>query len=133
MAKRGTQESTAGLSVERIARNDAIFREANEGISDAAEQHVENRQDGVRVPFICECADPNCREIVRVTLEQYREVRSDPRLFLNVRGHQASAQGWAAAVAAQDGYVVVEKLGAAGDIAEELEGEDLLPRGRAGE
>ena len=33
----GTDHSTAGLSAERIARNDAIFRHANEGISEAAE------------------------------------------------------------------------------------------------
>jgi hypothetical protein len=30
--ERGTQQSTAGSSMERIVRNDALFREANEGI-----------------------------------------------------------------------------------------------------
>lgn len=124
-----TEESTAGLSTELIVRNDAIFREASEGIHDAAE-HVENRDGDVLVPFICECADSNCTEIVQVTLEQYREVRSQPGLFLNVPGHQASAQGWAAAVGGQDGYVIVEMLGPAAELAEALEHEELLPRKR---
>lgn len=123
----GTEESTAGLSMELIVRNHAIFREANEGIREAAEEHVENRDGDVLVPFICECADPNCTEIVRATLEQYREVRNKPRLFLNVPGHQASSQGWAEAAGGYDGYVIVEKLGPAGELAEALEDEDLLP------
>ena len=62
-----------------------------------------------------------------MTLAEYQLIRSDPRLFINVPGHQASAQGWAEAIAGRDGHVVVEKVGPAGDLAEELEGADLLP------
>ena len=115
----GTDRSTAGLSAERIARNDAIFRAANEAISEVAE--AARFQD--RVPFVCECADPACRDTVRMWLEEYREIRTDPRLFLNVPGHEASAQGWAQVVGRHDGYVVVEKIGPAGEVAEQLEGE----------
>ena len=122
--ERGTAQSTAGFSMERIVRNDAIFREANEGIREAAEDHLEG---GEQVPFLCECADENCRELVQLTLAEYQSIRSDPRLFVNVAGHQASAHGWAEAIASRDGHVVVEKVGLAGDLAEELEGEDLLP------
>ena len=42
---------------ERIGRNDAIFRDANEGISDAAEEFGLD----ANVPFVCECADEACR------------------------------------------------------------------------
>ena len=125
----GTAQSTAGLSVERIARNDAIFREANEGIRSVAGDF----EDGDRVPFVCECADPNCREVVRLPLEEYAMFRADPRLFVNVPGHEASAHGWAEVVARRDGHVIVEKVGLAGDIAEQLEGENLLsPPSRGG-
>lgn len=117
----GAAENTAGMGVERIARNDAIFREANEGISDVAE---DQDFDDMRVPFICECADPGCREIVRLTLDEYREMRSDPRHFVNVPGHEASAHGWAEVVARRDGHVIVEKVGLAGEIVEELEDDD---------
>jgi hypothetical protein len=47
------ERSTAGFSMERIVRNDALFREANEGIREAAEDHLEGDE---QVPFLCECA-----------------------------------------------------------------------------
>src|SRR4051812_31156712 len=113
----GTDHSTAGLSAERIARNDAIFRKANEGISAAAGQDREEP-----VPFICECADPACRDIVLMTLLEYSTIRSNPRLFLNVPGHEAAAQGWGQVVEERDNYVVVEKVGIAGEVVEQLAG-----------
>jgi hypothetical protein len=113
----GTDHSTAGLSAERIARNDSIFRKANEGIRAAARDEFEQP-----VPFICECADPACRDIVLMRLAEYRAIRSSPRLFLKVPGHEAAAQGWGRVVERHDNYVVVEKIGIAGDVVEQLEG-----------
>lgn len=115
----GTDASTAGLSAERIGRNDAIFRNANDGIASAAEA----TEIDSRVPFICECADPACREIIPMSAEDYAHVRSDARWFLNVPGHQAAAQGWGRVVRSHENYVVVEKIGPAGEVAEQLEGE----------
>ena len=115
----GTDHSTAGLSAERIGRNEAIARAANDRIQVVAEA------GGIEesIPFVCECADRACTDIVRLSLEAYAEIRSEPRLFLNVPGHQAAAQGWAQVVEEHDGYVVTEKIGPAGDVAERLEGE----------
>lgn len=115
----GTDHSTAGLSAERIARNDAIFRSANEGISAAA------RAEGIEepVPFICECADPACRTMVTLTAAEYAEIRQDPRHFWNVPGHEASSQGWAQVIERHARYVVVAKVGPAGDAAEQLDGD----------
>jgi hypothetical protein len=115
----GTDQSTAGFSAERIGRNDAIFRKANEGISEVAEA----AEFPHRVPFICECADPDCREMVLMTLQEYAAVRQDPTTFVNVPGHEASGQGWARVVETHDTYVVVAKIGPAAEIAEQLEGE----------
>ena len=115
----GTDHSTAGLSAERIGRNDAIFRHANEGINEVAEaQKIEDS-----VPFICECADPACVEIVQMSMKEYAEIREDPRTFLNVPGHEASAQGWAQVIESHDRYVVVVKIGPAAEVAEQLEGD----------
>ena len=118
MDDHGTDESTAGLSAERIGRNDAIFRAANERIRATAD--AEEIED--RVPFICECADPACRELIPMTTQEYREVRQDARWFLNLPGHEASSQGWAQVVRRHDHYLVVEKIGPAGVVAEQLEG-----------
>ena len=105
---------------ERIARNDATFRDANERIRNAAEEH------GVAaaVPFVCECADESCREIVQMSVEDYGEVRSNPRWFLNAPGHDAAARGSVEVVASRGGYVVVEKVGHAGEVAEDLAASD---------
>jgi hypothetical protein len=105
------------LMEERIARNNATFRDANERISAAAGSYAVD----MPVPFICECSDPGCSAIVRLDLEQYEEIRADPRHFLSMPGHQAASQGAAVVVAERDGYTIVEKIGHAGEIAEALD------------
>ena len=76
------------------------------------------------MPFICECADPACTELVRLTFAEYEDVRADSRHFVNAPGHEVNADGYGRVVSRHDGYVVVEKLGAAAKIVEQLD-----PRG----
>lgn len=116
----GSDHSTAGMSAERIGRNDAIFRKANEGISEVAAATGFEEP----VPFFCECADPACRDVVLLDLRAYAAVRENPITFLNVPGHEASAQGWAKVVETHGNYVVVAKIGPAAEVAEQLEGDD---------
>lgn len=104
-------------TAERVARNDAIFRYANEKIRRAADEH-EMRE---RVPFICECADPECREIVLLDVDAYERVRVHPTQFFNVPGHQSSAQGWARVTEEHADYVVVEKIGEAASVVKDLD------------
>lgn len=105
------------VSAERVARNDAAFRVANEEIrAKAAEWNL----DGL-LPALCECADPHCTTVVRVTARQYEAVRSDPRWFLNAPGHEVNAQGWAHVIERHDRYFVVEKIVPAVEIVEELD------------
>jgi len=105
------------VTQERVARNDALFREANEGIQDAASTY------GVleRIPFICECADGNCRELLVLSMDEYEEIRRNPRHFLNAPGHVRAAQGAAEVVDDRGRYTTVEKTGYAGDIVEGLD------------
>jgi|SRR5687767_15273015 len=111
------------VTQERVARNDALFREANEGIHDAA-----SRYDVLeRIPFICECADENCRELLVLSMDEYDEIRRNPRHFLNAPGHVRAAQGAAEVVDDRGRYTIVEKTGYAGDIVEGLD-----PRGGDG-
>lgn len=108
------------VSAERVARNDAAFRVANEEIrAKAAEWNL----DGL-LPALCECADPHCTTVVRVTARQYEAVRSDPRWFLTAPGHEVNDQGWGHVITENDRFVVVEKIGKAGELAAELD-----PRG----
>jgi hypothetical protein len=105
------------LVEERIALNNAAFRKANERIGAAAGVYDVD----MAVPFICECADRDCSEIVRLDLDEYEEIRADSRHFLNAPGHHAAAEGAAAVVEERDGYVIVEEVGHAGDIVEALD------------
>ena len=102
---------------ERIATNNATFREANERISAAAGSY------GIEtpIPFICECSDPRCSEVIRLSLDEYEEVRANSRHFLNIPGHEAASKGLAVVVERRDGYSIVEKTGRAGEIVEGLD------------
>jgi hypothetical protein len=112
------RQSTA----ERVARNDATFREANEKIEEAA------RGAGLEtVPFICECAEPHCTEIVYLRLSEYERIRAEPTHFVNVPGHEASAMGYARVVERHDGYVVVEKIDEAAEIVKQLDQRGGVP------
>jgi hypothetical protein len=105
------------LTAERVARNDSIFRDANERISATASDvgFVEP------VPFICECASPTCNEIVRVSLADYEDIRSHPARFLIAPGHEAAEQESGKVVESGPEHAVVEKLGVAAEVARALD------------
>src|SRR3954470_13292204 len=103
------------MDAERIARNDATFREANEQIERAAEPL------GIEpVPFLCECADERCTEIVKLTLDQSEGVRDEQRWYLKVAGHEQGSRSHVRIVSNCGDYLVVEKVGKAGELAEQL-------------
>jgi hypothetical protein len=105
------------FSAERAAQNDATFRESNERIEDVAEQY------GLRgkIPFICECAEPTCVEIIRLTPAAYEEVRSKPVWFAVAPGHEESDGRHSEVVRQEEGYVIVTKVGEAAEIAAALD------------
>jgi hypothetical protein len=104
-------------TAERVAYNEAAFREANESIREKADAW---EMEGL-LPALCECADPSCNAMLRLTPRQYEDVRANPRWFIIAPGHHASAQGWARIVAEHHRYVIVEKVGEAGEIVEQLD------------
>ena len=115
--------SQTDLTIERIAENQAAFREANEKIEAAAD----SMELAGPVPFICECADPNCMEIIRLNLDAYEDIRQHPARFFTAQGHAALAVAAAASVVAEEcaGYTLVDKIGIAGEIVEERYDERL--------
>jgi hypothetical protein len=92
---------------ERLAENQERFRRANQRLR----EHVSTiARDDQRIPFLCECADEDCRDAVSVTLREYGHVRDDEHRFLIVPGH-VTIEG-EDVVAQGDGYAVVEKSAA---------------------
>ena len=106
------------LAAEKIARNNAVFRAANDEIDAVAAGH--GLTDGRAVPFICECSDERCTQIIRLTLAEYARVRSNPRWFAHAPGHEESVPGTVQLVDRNDRYLLVEKIGRAGEVAREL-------------
>jgi hypothetical protein len=103
-------------SAERVARNGATFRQANEEIRGYAAKW----EMGGPLPAICECADMTCTAIVSLTPAEYEDVRAHSARFIHVPGHEASDHGWARVIADFGEYVVVEKIGEAAEIAKQL-------------
>lgn len=102
-------------SIERAARNEAVFRGANELI----EERLNDLSvvDG-RSPFVCECQDPNCAEVIRLSLGEYEYVRSNPQWFAIAPGHEFAA---GTVIQRSDRFEVVEKHGTAAEIAIETD------------
>ena len=85
---------------ERLAQNEARFREINEGAQPQRESRGEGR-------FICECADRSCMAWIDVPAEAYREVRAHPRHFILAPGHEIPDVE--SVIDRGEGFVVVEK------------------------
>jgi hypothetical protein len=102
----------------RIAKNEALFREVNERIRELAEASAEKRSE--LVDFVCECSRDECTDSVALTLAEYEAVRTEPTHFAVAPEH---VTGDAEHVHAEyERYWVVEKEGAAGELAEDLDG-----------
>ena len=108
---------------ERRARNEVVFRDANEKIKTVID---DQGMDLPLAPFLCECSDRSCKQLIRVPLAKYSEVRDSRRRFILARGHDQRDGRETRTVETHEGFIVVEKTGIAGAIAEERTGEGAL-------
>jgi hypothetical protein len=100
-----------------MAANEARFREAN----DAIEAHAHSLGIDDSIPFVCECADRRCTEIIRLSRSEYLAVRTDPHHFAVAPGHERVSGASAITIGQRPQYSVVRKVGVAGDVAEALD------------
>ena len=89
----------------RIGQNEVVFREVNErlrelGVSFSLVSEV--------AEFVCECGDTSCTRRIQLALSEYEHVRSNPRWFVIVPGHEEA--DYERVISEVDGYAVVEKL-----------------------
>ena len=101
-------------SAERRALNENVFREMNERLERLGEEFG----DGT-LEFLCECADPACSAALSIPLTVYEAVRDHARRFVIVPGHQR--EGFERVVQARPDYMVIEKVGEAGEVAEDID------------
>lgn len=98
-----------------IGERQVHFRAQNERIYASADSlHMIGQ-----IPFICECADDACTEIVRMRDDEYDTISQHPRRFFNISGHETSSvdAGAEKIVAVIGELTIVEKIGIAGDLA----------------
>jgi hypothetical protein len=98
---------------QRLAANESVFRRVNEGIGRGQWPGEEDRPIGFR----CECAQLGCADVLKLSMRAYEDVRANPRRFIVAPGHErpdveAVVERW-------PDYLVVEKLGQAGEAATE--------------
>ena len=98
-------------TLERIARNEALFREVNEAIERGLWPGEEDAAQ-----FRCECAALQCNAVVRLAVLDYERIRQHPRRFFVLQGHELPAAEDVVERGAD--WLVVEKRGQAGVVAE---------------
>ena len=96
----------------RVAADQSAARSANERMRTLVIR--ERFEPTQRVPFLCECADRSCSEIVMLSLREYERLREYPRRFLLVAGHEDAEAAYERIIEAENGYAIVEKVGPAG-------------------
>lgn len=95
----------------RLAANEAVFRAGNESIGKATRSRSE------RTEFLCECGDPQCFQRVKLSHEEYEEVRSHAARFFVSSGHEDLTAG-EIVVEERGHWTVVEKRGEEREIVE---------------
>jgi hypothetical protein len=107
----GDEVVNVANSPEQAARYETAFREVNEQIAELTGLLSETRY----ALFICECSDTNCADSLEVKVAEYEAVRSDGTRFVVLPGHQH--EGIERVVEGNGRFLIVEKLGDAGEIA----------------
>jgi hypothetical protein len=98
------------LRKERLAINEALFRNVNEGI------RAGQREPAETIAVRCECGTLGCNRLFEIPLHLYEGVRAHPRRFLLLTGHDVPEVE--SVVERHEGFDVVEKRPDTGAIAE---------------
>ena len=91
------------VSLERLARNQALFREVNERLLELADGF----QDG-SMQFVCECSQEDCTETLTLSHERYESVRAHSTFFVIATDHEILEVE--KVIDSNDGYTIVQKV-----------------------
>ena len=97
----------------RVGANQDLFRQVNRKVASFGNGHVPYLE------LVCECSATDCHEHVQLTSEEFEAVRDNPRYFAVHPGHVDGR--FEHVVASNERFVLVEKVGEAGEVAEALE------------
>lgn len=100
----------------RAAENESLFRSLNETLVLGRQTYDPETK---RAACLCECRNEDCFERIWLARDEYEPVRANARRFIVSPGHVDPNEE--TTVLAKDRYVVVEKIGEAGVVAEKLD------------
>lgn len=101
----------ADARAERIAENEARFRDINERLRGDLEGLT---GDSEALRFVCECGNARCRDALAIPVGEYQAVRAHPLHFAVAPGHEIPDVE--TVIERRDGYFVVEKPTEVADI-----------------
>ena len=99
------------VSLERLARNQALFREVNERLLEL----TEGFQDG-QMQFVCECSSEDCTLTIDMNHDEYESVRARSTFFVVSTGHEILEVE--KVIDRQDGWTIVQKVTASDYVVE---------------
>ena len=91
------------VSLERLARNQALFREVNERLLELSDGF----QDG-SMQFVCECSNEDCTLTVTMNHDEYESVRAHSTFFVVSTGHEILEVE--KVIDSRDGWTIVQKV-----------------------
>jgi hypothetical protein len=109
---RPSERDIAELREKRLAANEVFFRELNEKL----EQQTDASDTLI---VVCECADPDCAQRLKLTRPEYEAARSEPTLFVVAHGHVDPEIE--EVISRNERYEQVRKIGVGRDVATRLE------------
>jgi hypothetical protein len=119
VSERQGRDGAGGLPAvvqDRLARNEAVFRDVNEQIESLNEMGARMR----RFPVVCECAAESCAETMFVEHAFYESVRAHSERFIVKSGHVRSEVD-DVVDGAGEMLVVAKKPGRAREVADETD------------
>ncbi|MDQ3993911.1 MAG: hypothetical protein M3265_03855 [Actinomycetota bacterium] len=92
---------------DRLAKNEALFRDVNERVREIDERQVVATGTDTLWDFLCECGHADCTQPISLRIDEYERARSSPVLFAVVPGHERPEVE--RVVEANERFVLVEK------------------------
>jgi hypothetical protein len=102
---------------DRLATNQALFREVNERIRELADHHA--TIEPAQLELVCECSNERCAMLIPIALTDYEKVRAHPARFVIYPGHEIREIEKVVELTAA--YEVVEKFDEAAEVVTALD------------
>ena len=90
--------------LDELIANEKLFRRRNEALIKVAEFN----DTRATLEFFCECSDVTCRQIIRLSADDYKKIHKNRRNFVLRPGHERSEIE--SVIETKKNFTIVEKL-----------------------